>query len=107
MRKGQIARACWTVIALIAAGGIGWTAFQMARRAVPEKAPRAVTRAEFLSEVEQGHVAAIVVEDGRYVSGVSSALGPFQAEFRVDKVLAKELRDRGIQVRFERGAVSP
>jgi hypothetical protein len=63
--------------------------------------PQQISRAEFLSEVEQGHVAKVVISDRELIIGTSSTRGAFRVRTSVDDALVNELRSRGVAVEFE------
>jgi len=70
--------------------------FRLEHRLPPE-----ITRTEFLSEVEQQHVAKVVIRDRELITGTSSTRGAFRVSTPVDDALVKELRSRGVAVEFE------
>ena len=81
----------------------GWLAFRFTTR-LQQDLPPEITPAAFLSEVAQGHVAKILIEDRKFISGVSSTRGPFRTKMPVDDALVKKLRSRGVVVEFEGGS---
>jgi hypothetical protein len=70
--------------------------FRLARRLPPE-----ISRAEFLSEAEQRHVAKVVVTHRELITGTSSTRGAFRVRTPVDDAMVNELRSRGVMVEFE------
>ena len=60
-----------------------------------------ISRTQLLSEVEQRHVAKVVISDRALVYGTSSTLGAFRVKTPADGVLLNELRARGVMVEFE------
>ena len=62
--------------------------------------PPEISRTEFLSEVEQRHVAKVVISDRVLINGTSSARGAFRVKMPVDDVMVNELRSRGVVVEF-------
>ncbi len=70
--------------------------FRLARRLPPE-----ISRAEFLSEVEQRHVDKVVVTDRGLITGTSSTRGAFRVKTPADDAMVNELRSRGVVVEFE------
>ena len=81
----------------------GWLAFRFTTK-LHQDLPPEITSTESLSEVAQGHVAKILIEDRKFISGVSSAHGPFRTTMPVNDALVKELRSRGVVVDFESGS---
>jgi len=63
--------------------------------------PPVISRAEFLSEVDQQHVSKVVITDRDLISGTSSTRGPFRVQTPVDDAMVEELRSRGLVVEFE------
>jgi hypothetical protein len=63
--------------------------------------PPEISRAEFLFEVEQGHVAKVVISDRVLINGTSSTRGAFRVRVPVDDATVNELRSRGVVVEFE------
>ena len=63
--------------------------------------PPEISRTEFLAEVDQGHVAKVVVRDRELISGTSSTRGAFRVRTPVDDSTVNELRSRGVTVEFE------
>jgi len=63
--------------------------------------PPEISRIEFLSEVEQRHVAKVVISDRVLINGTSSTRGAFRVSMPVDDDMVNELRSRGIVVEFE------
>ncbi len=63
--------------------------------------PPEISRTEFLSEVEQRHVAKIVIHDRALINGTSSTRGAFRVRMPVDDVMVNELRSQGVVVEFE------
>ena len=63
--------------------------------------PPEISRTEFLSEVEQRHVAKVVIRDRALIKGTSSTRGAFRVMMPVDDVMVNELRSRGVVVEFE------
>jgi hypothetical protein len=76
----------------------GWIAFRLVPKPLPE-----ISSTEFLTEVREGRVRKVVIEDRRVIFGESATLGPFQTAFhdREDTTLVTELRALGVQVAFE------
>jgi len=66
-----------------------------------QRLPPEISRTEFLSEVEQGHVTKVVIRDGVLITGTSSTLGAFRVRIRVDGVVVNQLRSRGVAVVFK------
>jgi hypothetical protein len=66
-----------------------------------QRRPQEISRTEFLSEVEQQHVAKVVITDGALITGTSSTRGPFRVRMPVDGVVVNELRSRGVVLEFE------
>jgi hypothetical protein len=87
------------LLALATAVIAGVAAFYL----VPEPLPE-LTRAEFLAEVQAGHVRSIVIEDQEIITGVSTTRGAFRTGFHKtnDAELPAELRIRGVEIRFEK-----
>ena len=63
--------------------------------------PPEISRTEFLSEVEQRHVAKVVISDRVLINGTSSTRGAFRVRVPVDDAMVNELRSRGVAVEFE------
>jgi hypothetical protein len=63
--------------------------------------PPEISRTAFLSEVEQGHVAKVVISDRVLINGTSSTRGAFRVRMPVDDATVDELRSRGVVVEFE------
>lgn len=63
--------------------------------------PPEVSRAEFFSEVEQGHVAKVVIRDRALIDGTSSTRGALRVRMPVDEAVVSGLRARGVVVTFE------
>jgi len=63
--------------------------------------PPEISRTEFLSEVEQRHVAKVVISDRVLINGTSSTRGAFRVTMPVDELMVNELRSRGVVVEFE------
>jgi hypothetical protein len=86
------------VLALVLAVIAGWIAFRLVPKPLPE-----LSRAEFLSEVREGHVHEIAVQDREVITGVSSTRGAFRTPYNEDKDanLLTELRAQGVEVVFE------
>ena len=80
--------------------GAGWMAFNSVRR-FEQSLPPEISRTEFLSEVNQGHLARVVIRDRVLISGTSSTRGGFRVRMPVDDAMVKELRSRGVVVEFE------
>jgi len=80
----------------------GWIAFRLVPKPLPE-----ISRAEFLTEVREGRVRKVVIEDRRLITGESTTLGPFRTAFHDpdDAALATELRALGVEVAFEESAL--
>jgi len=66
--------------------------------------PPVISRTEFLSEVDQGHVARVAIRDRELITGTSSTRGAFRVMMPVDDAMVNELRSRGIVVEFERSS---
>jgi hypothetical protein len=94
-------RALRRLLALVAAILVGAAAGYFMPKPLPE-----LTRAEFMDEVQAGHVRRIVIEDQEMITGVSSTRGAFRTGFRKaeDKGLPAALRALGVEIRF---ATSP
>ena len=63
--------------------------------------PPEISRTEFLSEVEQRHVANVVIRDRVLINGTSSTRGAFRVRMPVGDAMVDELRSRGVVVEFE------
>ena len=63
--------------------------------------PPEISRTELLSEVEQRHVAKVVITDRVLINWRSSTRGAFRVRMPVDDVMVSELRSRGVVVEFE------
>ena len=63
--------------------------------------PPEISRTEFLFEVEQRHVAKVVIRDREFITGTSSTRGAFRVRMPVDDVMVNESRSRGVVVEFE------
>ena len=66
-----------------------------------QRLPPEISRAEFFSEVEQGHVAKVVITDRDLISGTSSTRGAFRVRMPVDDLTLHQLRSRGVVTEFE------
>ena len=66
-----------------------------------QRLPPEISRTEFLSELEQRHVAKVVIGDRVLIHGTSSTRGAFRVRMLVDDVMVNELRSRGVVVEFE------
>jgi hypothetical protein len=77
----------------------GWIAFRLVPKPLPE-----ISRAEFLTEVREGRVRKVVIEDRQVITGASTTRGPFRTAFhdREDAALVTELRALGVEVAFEK-----
>jgi hypothetical protein len=62
---------------------------------------RKVSRNEFLTEVEERHVAKVVIRDRELISGTSSTRGAFRVRMPVNDATVNELRSRGVIGEFE------
>ena len=91
------ARLALLLVIAISAGVVASVATNNLLRRLPAE----ISRAEFLSEVEQGHVAKVVIRDGELINGTSSTRGAFRVRTSVDYVMVNELRSRGVVVEFE------
>ena len=87
------------LFALVAALIAGVTAFYL----VPEPLPE-LTRAEFMAEVQAGHVRRVEIRDQEVIIAESSTRGKFRTEFdrNKDVNLPAELRALGIEVLFSK-----
>jgi len=92
-------RAIYLGFLIVVAVCAGWLAFRFTTK-LERDLPPEITPTEFLSEVTQGHVAKILIEDRKFISGVSSTRGPFRTKMPVDDALVKKLRSRGVVVEF-------
>lgn len=95
MRRIAVRHAFALVAALIA----GVTAFHY----IPEPLPE-LTRAEFMAEIQAGHVRRIEIEDQEIIIGKSSTRGEFRTGFdrSEDAGLPAELRAIGVEVWFSK-----
>ena len=84
----------------IAAGLVASVATSNLLRRLPPE----ISRAEFLSELAQGHVDKIVIRDRELIRGTSSSRGAFRVRMPVDDITVNELRSRGVVVEFETGS---
>jgi len=78
----------------------GWLASVATSKLLHRLSPE-ISRTEFLSEVEQRHVAKVVISDRVLINGTSSTRGAFRVRMPVDDVMVNELRSRGVVVEFE------
>ena len=86
-------------IAILAGLAASVATSSLLRRLPPE-----ISRAEFFAEVNEHHVARVVIEDRALISGKSSTRGPFRVRTPVDVGMVNELRSRGVVVEFESGS---
>lgn len=93
-------RPAYLALVLIIAIGAGLLA-SVATSRLLHRLPPEISRTEFLSEVEQGHVAKVVIEDRELIRGASSTHGPFRVRTHVDDATVDELRSLGVAVEFE------
>lgn len=82
------------------------TAGVMAFFLVPEPLPE-LSRDEFLTEVRDGHVRKVEIEDSEVILGVSSVRGPFRSVYRrgEDAGLADELHALGVETVFTKSSL--
>jgi hypothetical protein len=92
-------RSIHRLVVLVAALLIGATTGYLVPRPLPE-----LSRAEFMAEVQAGHVHRIVIEDREIITGVSTTRGAFRTGFRKieDAGLPAALRALGVEVGFEK-----
>lgn len=87
------------VLALVAAVVAGVAAFYLMPQPLPE-----LTRAEFMDEVQAGHVRRVEIEDQEVILGDSATRGAFRSGFdrKHDAGLPDELRALGVEVWFSK-----
>jgi hypothetical protein len=95
-RRRPVRLALISLVAICA----GWLAFD-SLRTFELSLPPEISPTEFLSEVDQRHVAAVVIRDRVLISGTSSTRGAFRVSMPVDDATVNELRSRGVVVEFE------
>ena len=85
-------------VALLLAIIAGYVAFRL----VPKPLP-VLSREQFLTEVREGHVHKVVIEDQERIIGSSSTKGRFLTPYNkaADAQLAGELRALGVEVVFQ------
>ena len=88
-------------IVLSIAIGAGVVASVATSRLLRDRIPPEISRSELFAEVEQGHVAKVVIRDRVFIYGTSSTRGSFRVRTPVDYVLVDELRSRGVEVSLE------
>ena len=96
-------RTAYLVVLVFVAVSVGWFAFQATEKLI-QNLPPEISRTEFLSEVDQGHVAKIVIADRKFISGVSSTHGAFRTTMPVEGTMVNQLSSRGVVIEFEREA---
>jgi hypothetical protein len=93
----RLLRLAFLVVIAICAGVVAAVATSRLLNGLPPE----ISRTEFLSEVEQRHVAKVVIRDRELISGTSSTRGAFRVRMPVNDVMVYELRSRGLVVEFE------
>ena len=89
------------LIAALVAVVVGLLVYRIVPRPLAE-----LTRAEFLSEVRNGHVRRIQIDADHIITGTSTTLGPFRVMSPANEPeLLAELRARGIEITYEKSAL--
>jgi Flp pilus assembly protein CpaB len=97
MKRHRPARLAILLLIAICAG----LAASVATNRLLKRLPTEISRTEFFSEVEQHHVAKVVIVDRELIEGTSSTRGAFRVSMPVDDATVSELRSRGVVVEFE------
>jgi len=96
-RRRRPARIAFALLIAICAGCLA----AVATSKFLQRLPPEISRAAFLSEVEERHVDKVVIRDRELISGTSSTRGAFRVSMPVDEVTVNDLRSRGVVVEFE------
>ena len=96
-KRPRSARLAFALFIAIVAGV--WAAVATSR--FLQRLPPEISRTEFLSEVDGGHVNKVVIRDRILISGTSSTRGSFRVQMPVDDATVNQLRSRGVVVEFE------
>jgi hypothetical protein len=91
-----------TLVLLIVSLSAGVVAFYLVPGPLPE-----LSRAEFLAEVQAGHIHRIEIEDQEVILGDSATRGKFHTSFDKvrDKGLPDELRALGIEIWYSKSSL--